>query len=80
MEQKEEKQRERKQHKVGERFEYCKLIYEVRENILCKKCSFFIEAENHCTRRRNHDFEPCNCYERDDKKNVIFVQVGEAND
>ena len=80
MEQKEEKQRERKQHKVGERFENCKLIYEVRENISCEGCSLFIESENLCTDSLTHIFEPCSGIVRDDEKSVIFVQVGEAND
>lgn len=80
MEQKEEKQRERKQHKVGERFEYCKLIYEVRENISCKGCSLLIEAENYCADSLTHIFEPCRDIYREDEKSVIFVQVGESND
>lgn len=66
-----------KQHKVGEQFENCKLIYEVREDILCGNCSFYITNENHCVRR---NFEPCNSFERDDNKNVIFVQVGEVKE
>lgn len=80
MEQNEEKQRARKQHKVGERFENCKLIYEVRENISCEGCTLFIESENHCTDSVTNIFEPCNDTERYDEKSVIFVQVGEAND
>lgn len=69
-----------KQHKVGERFENCKLIYEVREDIICGNCSFYIKDENHCTKRQNQYFEPCNSFERDDNINVIFVQVGETKD
>jgi hypothetical protein len=80
MEQKEEKQRERKQHKLGERFENCKLIYEVRENISCEGCSLFIESENYCVDCLNDNFEPCSGLVRDDEKSVIFVYVGEAND
>ena len=69
-----------KQHKVGERFENCKLIYEVRESISCEGCSLLIEAENHCGDCINQYFEPCSGIERDDGKSVIFVQVGEAKD
>lgn len=80
MEQKEEKKSMRKQHKVCERFENCKLIYEVRESISCEGCSLFLESENHCADSLNHYFEPCTGIARDDEKSVIFVQVGEAND
>lgn len=80
MEQKEEKQRKVKQHKVGERFENCKLIYEVRASISCVGCSLLIEAENHCADSLNHYFEPCTGITRDDETSVIFVQVGEAKD
>lgn len=70
----------RKQHKVGERFEMCKLIYEVRETMSCDGCSFFIEEESHCMDGYFGDIEPCGQYNRDDGKDVIFVQVGEVKD
>lgn len=68
-----------KQHKTGECFENCKLIYEVRENESCKGCSFFIEEENYCTKMENNMREPCSDIVRNDNKSVIFVQVGEIN-
>lgn len=80
MEQKEEMQRKVKQHKVGERFENCKLIYEVIASTSCEGCSLLIEEENHCADCLNHYFEPCTGIARDDETSVIFVQVGEAND
>ena len=69
----------RKQHKVGERFEMCKLIYEVRESASCEGCALFTEEE-HCTDGHGNNFEPCSNIERDDCKSVIFVQVGEAKE
>ena len=71
---------EKKQHKVGERFEMCKLIYEVRESELCQGCALFIEEENDCTDSYGNNFEPCSNINRDDSKSVIFVQVGEAKE
>ena len=71
---------ERKQQKVGERFEICKLIYEVRESVSCEGCALFIEEENHGTYGYNDNFEPGSHINRDDRKSVIFVQVGEATD
>jgi hypothetical protein len=70
----------RKQHKVGERFENCKLIYEVRESASCEGCALLIEEENHCADEHGNNFEPCSKINRDDSKSVIFVQVGEAKD
>ena len=69
-----------KQHKVGERFEMCKLIYEVRECTSCEGCDLFIEEEYYCTDICGDNFEPCSNIKRDDRKNVIFVQVGEVKD
>ena len=69
-----------KQHKVGERFQKCKLIYEVRESASCEGCALLIAEENHCSDDEGHKFEPCDMVSRDDGKSVIFVQVGEAKD
>jgi len=71
---------EKKQHKVGERFEMCKLIYEVRESASCEGCALFIEEEKHCTDGHGDNFEPCSNINRDDRKSVIFVHVGEAKE
>ena len=70
----------RKQHKVGERFEKCKIIYEVRESVSCEGCALFIEEENHCTDGLGVIFEPCSNIIRDDRKSVIFAHVGEAKE
>jgi hypothetical protein len=69
-----------KQHKVGERFQKCKLIYEVRESASCEGCALLIAEENHCTDEHGDRFEPCDTVNRSDGKSVIFVQVGEAKD
>lgn len=69
-----------KQHKVGERFEKCKLIYEVRESASCEGCALLIKEENHCSDDEGHKFEPCDTVSRKDGKSVIFVQVGEEED
>ena len=58
----------------------CKLIYEVRESASCEGCALFIEEENHCTDGHGDNFEPCSNIDRDDRKSVIFVRVGEAKD
>ncbi len=66
------------EHKVGERFELCKLIYEVRRSdSSCRGCAFHIPAENHCT---DYDNQAGGCAgeRRSDGQDVIFVQVGET--
>ena len=72
--------KKRKQHKVGERFVKCKLIYEVRESALCDGCAFFNEKEEQCTDGHGDNFEPCSNINRYDRKNVIFVQVGQVKE
>ena len=71
---------DRKQHKVGERFEMCKVIYEVRRAHTCEFCSLYINGENHCTDEYDHKFEPCSSAIRQDETDVIFVKVGEVKD
>ena len=71
---------EKKQHKVGERFEMCKFIYEVRESVSCEGCALFIEEENHCMDGHGDNFEQCSNINRDDHKSVIFVKVGKAKE
>ena len=70
---------EKKQHKVGERFTKCGIIYEVRESkeFMCEGCAL-LSNEDQCLDEPTHDFEPCLYLERDDEKDVIFTKVGEA--
>lgn len=69
-----------KQHRIGECFVNCKLMYEVRENLSCKGCALLIEDENECADQDSTRFEPCSQEERTDGKSVIFVQIGEVKD
>lgn len=69
-----------KEHNIGEVFENCKIMYEVREGFSCKGCALLIEEENHCTDQDGNRFEPCSQDERTDGKSVIFVQIGEVKD
>ena len=66
------------EHNIGERFEVCKIIYEVREGFSCAGCSLYIKEENVCTDGYNNEFESCGSASRTDNKNVIFVQIGES--
>ena len=69
----------KKQHKVGEQFTKCGIIYEVRESdqFTCKGCAL-LSNEGNCLDSPNDGFEPCAGTLRDDKQDVIFVKVGEA--
>lgn len=71
---------DKKQHKVGERFEMCKVIYEVRRARTCDLCSVFINGGNSCYDECVHKFEPCSADRRQDNTDVIFVKVGEAEE
>lgn len=65
---------------VGRTFEWCKLIFEVRESSSCKGC-WFLDAESGCTSSLIDRSVPC-CggSSRKDGKDVIFVQVNEVQD
>lgn len=65
---------------VGSTFEWCKLIYEVRESSSCKDCSF-CAADCGCTVSLvDRSIPRCGGFLRKDDKDVIFVQVGEVQD
>lgn len=67
------------EHHIGERFEVCKIIYEVREGgFSCEGCSLYIKDENVCTGEYKTEFEGCGSANRTDHRNVIFVQIGES--
>lgn len=66
------------EHHIGERFEVCKIIYEVREGSSCAECSLYIEEDNVCADGYQTKFESCGSASRKDNKNVIFVKVGES--
>ena len=67
-----------REHKIGERFEISKLIYEARECVMCDGCALFVEDEERCMDGHGDIFEPCSNINRDDHKSVIFFQVGEV--
>lgn len=67
-----------KQHNVGDRFEMFNHIYEVRQSLYCEGCALFNEDENRCSDSHGDYFEQCSNVGREDRKSVIFVQVGEV--
>jgi len=67
-----------KEYKIGERFEWAGLVYEVRRGGSCMGCAFYIESENECTANRDA-IGYCGYCCRSDDSNVIFVNVGEIN-
>ena len=73
--------KEPKEHKVGERFKYCELTYEVKEaeNGGCRGCSLLVEEENVCQDYDGTHFELCDSKGRQDGKSVIFVLVDNDN-
>lgn len=69
-----------KEYSIGSRIEIDKIIYEVRPaDLCCQGCSLFFEEEYECL-DKNFRFGACSGHLREDRKNVIFVQVGEAKD
>lgn len=65
---------------IGKTFEWCKLIYEVRESSSCKGC-WFLDADNGCTVRFvDRNIPRCGGFMRRDDKDVMFVKVGEVQD
>lgn len=65
-----------KERAVGEQFELCCCIYEAIEGETCRDCVCYIMEENECT-DIGRAFGPCSSKERKDKKDVIFIKVGE---
>lgn len=72
------KTNEKIQHKVGERFEMHKIIYQVYRDNHCKGCSLYIPSEQFCADAYKNEFEPCCSFLRQDETDVIFVKVGEV--
>lgn len=68
-----------KGYPIGSRIEIDKIIYEVRQADNCQGCSLFIEDECECQDKK-HRLGVCSADFREDGKDVIFVQVGEAKD
>jgi len=65
---------------VGKTFEWCKLIYEVREGSSCQGCSFLVADYGCIVSFVDRSIPRCGGLLRMDDKDVIFVQVGEVQD
>lgn len=71
------------ERKVGEKFEYKKVILEVKEGYGCDKCFFgYIDnSEFVCLAFFNHvSLGSCNGEIRPDGKDVFYKKIGEVND
>lgn len=65
---------------VGDTFEWCKLIYEVKESPICEDCSFCVPGCGCTVALENKDIPHCASSLRKDGKSVVFVKVGEVQD
>ena len=65
---------------VGGTFEWCKLIYEVKESPICEDCSFCVPGCGCTVAFENRGIPHCASSLRKDGKSVIFVKVGEVQD
>lgn len=63
---------------VGSTFEWCKLIYEVKESPWCGDCSFCVPGHGCYFYTINEDIPHCSSGLRKDGKSVVFVKVGEV--
>lgn len=68
-----------KDHAIGERFMIDHIIYEVRQADACAQCSLWVEDEGECLDTTGR-FGSCARNARSDRKEVVFVQVGEVTD
>lgn len=65
---------------VGGTFEWCKVIFEVRESFSCKGC-WFLDADDGCTASLvDRRIPRCGGSLRKDNKDVIFVKIDEVQD
>ena len=70
-----------KEHKIGERFIIDHIIYQVNKSNdgSCYNCAFNIEYEDKCLDHTARCGE-CSGKYRQDRQDVIFVQIGEENE
>lgn len=65
---------------IGSKFEWCKLVFKVKERYPCKGC-YFLNADYGCAACVGENHIPvCDAFSRKDDKDVIFVKVGEVQD
>lgn len=65
------------EHKVGEKFKFGFLTYEVRESLSCTGC-WFRTTTSSCKAlklRKYQSLESCTMTDRQDKTSVIFVKI-----
>lgn len=61
---------------IGGRFNWCRIVYEVRVGASCRDCSFWSLDHNVCTASNYVHFPFCGWFLRKDGISVIFVCVG----
>lgn len=61
---------------IGGRFNWCRLVYEVRIGASCRDCSFWSGEHNVCAAFNYVHFPFCGWFLRKDGQSVIFVCVG----
>lgn len=61
---------------IGEKFNWCRLVYEVREGSSCQDCSFWVDEHHVCAASNYAHFPFCGWFLRKDGISVIFVCVG----
>lgn len=61
---------------IGGRFNWCRLVYEVREGSSCEDCSFWCDEHNVCAAINFAHFPNCDTFFRKDGQSVVFVCVG----
>lgn len=61
---------------IGGRFNWCRLVYEVRVGTSCRDCSFCVGEHLVCVAPSFAPFPICGSCLRKDGQSVIFVCVG----
>lgn len=61
---------------IGERFNWCRLVYEVRVGTSCRDCSFWVDEHHVCAAPNFARFPICGSCLRKDGQSVVFVCVG----
>lgn len=61
---------------IGGRFNWCRLVYEVRIGVSCEGCAFWVGEHHVCAALNYAHFPKCGWLFRKDGVSVIFVCVG----
>lgn len=62
---------------IGGRFNWCRLVYEVRVGTSCRDCSFYVDEHHVCAAFNFARFPFCGWLLRKDGQSVVFIQVDE---